>query len=135
MTDHGLVWDVYVPVVVSYCIDDHEASDAATTAALVSGEVDTEGAPWIHVDREDNVWGPWKPDPDEDPDDTYAWQRSTNLDERAAADVARAFRALEGLIRLHRDHELARGGSASTSAADQCSDLYVLLKRLDLPVP
>ena len=134
-TEHGFLWDVYVPVAVSYRIVDHEALDAAVTAELTGGEVEVEAAPWQDVDRENNVWGPWQPSPDEDPDDTYAWQRDHALDARAASDVARAFTALQGLIQLHQTHKLGRGRNAPTSAADQCADLYSLLERLGLTVP
>lgn len=128
------IWEVFVPVAISYRIADHEASDAAETAELVDGEADFEASPWSDADRTDNVYGPWKPEPDEDIDDSFEWQRDAKLDIRAVGDVARAFKALNGLTKLHHDHGLDQPGPATTSAGDQCNDLYALLEALGLPV-
>ena len=143
--------DVYVPVAVSYQVTDLHALDAARQAVLDGadpglateaarqavldgGEADFEGSPFQETSATNNVWGPWKPEPEEDIDDSYEWQRDVALTVRAVDDVDRAFKALAGLEALYRSHSL-HDPEASTSGADQCEALYELLGSLGFPVP
>lgn len=63
--------EVYVPVRVTINDDDN----------MVEAGVDFDGAPWMYVDKEANVWGPGS---DEyDGDDDYGWTRNFDLERTA----------------------------------------------------
>ena len=104
-----MIREVYIPVRVT--LDDNDN--------IVEAGADFEGAPWMYVDSEENVWGPGE-------DGEYEWSRDSDLEETAIALLAERLRpvetvtvfvalmggafpgAIEGDVRVYRGYEEAR---------------------------